>query len=247
MTSVKRKVLAIGIYLSDEDNHAVKISDELKSASAWQVDFFWGAIGNPPPANRLESVTRVTSKQKVDKFELLNRLLADLNLDDYEYLLVTDDDIELPNGFVDAYLELVERRGFHLAQPARTHESYSSHYFVAQLVGVESRRTRFVEIGPLFSLHRNAFRLLLPFDEEAPMGWGLDFLWPKQLEEAGLSLGIVDQIPLGHTLRKPTAFYDYDRTSVLMQKFLKEREHLTPEKCYVAQETWQATMTKREG
>ena len=83
-----------------------------------------------------------------------------------------DDDILIPDDFVDRYLEIVANRGFALSQPARTHTSYIDHYFVAQLIGLESRQTNFVEIGPLFVVHCSAYSFILPFDERPPMGWG---------------------------------------------------------------------------
>ena len=239
-TLQRKKVLVAGIYLPDEENHAIAITDELSSSTNWQVDLCWGAVGSNPPPVELKAITRVVSPKRVSKFKLLNRLLADARLDDYEHLVITDDDIELPPGFLDDYLDVVTRRHFHLAQPARTHRSYIDHYFVAQLVGVEARRTRFVEIGPLFSLHRDAFPLLVPFDEAAPMGWGLDFVWPKQIENAGLTLGIVDATPITHSLRKPVAYYDYDETNTGMQQFLRDRPHLSAEDRFLSLETWPA-------
>lgn len=239
-TPERKKVLVAGIYLPDRENHALAISDELSSSAHWQVDLRWGAVGSSPPPEELRARTRIVSPAPVPKFELLNRLLAEAPLDDYEHLVITDDDIELPPGFLDDYLDVVTRRRFHLAQPARTHRSYVDHHFVAQLVGVEARRTRFVEIGPLFSLHRDAFPVLLPFEEAAPMGWGLDFVWPTQIENAGLTLGIVDATPVTHALRKPVAFYDYDETNAGMQQFLQDQPHLSAEHSFLSLETWPA-------
>ena len=247
MNAPKRKrVLVAGIYLPDRENHALAISDELSSSADWQVDLCWGAVGSRPPPEELRARTHIISPQRVSKFELLNRLLAEAPLDDYEYLMITDDDIELPAGFVDDYLDVVTRRRFHLAQPARTHRSYIDHHFVAQLVGVEARRTRFVEIGPLFSLQRDAFPVLLPFDEAAPMGWGLDCVWPTLIESAGLTLGIVDATPVTHALRKPVALYDYDETNASMQQFLQDQPHLSAEDRFLSLETWPAPAAKTD-
>ena len=234
----RKRVLVAGIYLPDKENHAIAITRELVSSETWQVDLRWGAIGDNPAPIDLQPFTHLASSKYVPKFELINRLLLEIDLDDYEYLLITDDDIELPTGFLDAYLEVVSHRRFHLAQPARTHRSYIDHYFVAQLIGVEARRTRFIEIGPLFSVHRDAFPLLLPFDETAPMGWGLDCVWPAQMQNAGLTMGIVDVTPITHALRKPVTFYDYDQTNARMHKFLQDHEHLSAEYRLVSLESW---------
>src|SRR5439155_5541514 len=119
-----------------------------------------------------------------------------------------DDDIALPRGFLDAFLGLQGRTGLALAQPARTHDSYYDHPIVERQLGVQARRTRFVEIGPLVSMRRDAAALLLPFDERSPMGWGYDNLWPLILGRHGLGMGIIDATPVNHGLRKPTAEYD---------------------------------------
>ena len=128
--------------------------------------------------------------------------------------------------------------GFALAQPARTHASYIDHPFVEQLTGIDARWTRFVEIGPVFSMRRDAAELMVPFDENSPMGWGYDFVWPVLLETAGLRLGIVDATPVGHTMRRPLAHYDYEPTRARMDEYLTRRPHLTPGEAFVIVESY---------
>lgn len=159
----------------------------------------------------------------------------------YRYVIVTDDDIELGEGFVDGFLRLTEKYRLALSQPARTHDSYIDHFFVAQLLGVEARITRFVEIGPLFAIGRDLYPLLLPFDEKAPMGWGLDFVWPVQLDSVGHRLGIVDATPVKHALRKPVALYDYEETRSGMESFLRSRPHIARTDAFIALETFPLT------
>ena len=170
------------------------------------------------------------------KFQLLNRLIGDIGDNAYQYLLVTDDDVELGDGFLDAYLALQERFELSLCQPARTHDSFIDHYFVAQLLGIAGRRTRFVEIGPVFSVAQEAFPVLLPFDEDAPMGWGLDFVWPRTVEKAGLHMGIIDATPVRHALRKPVTHYDYDTTNDAMSKYLRHRDSLSRPAAFLSTE-----------
>jgi hypothetical protein len=55
-----------------------------------------------------------------------------------------------------------------------------------------------VEIGPLTAFREDAAALLLPFDEDVGMGWGLDLHWPAVAHENGLRMGIVDATPIGH-------------------------------------------------
>lgn len=239
-----RRVLVLGIYLADVPNHAAVLSRQLLSARDWDVDLRWAAVGSPPERKReqsdanLESLTCFQTPNRVPKFELLNRLLSDIKLENYRYLLLIDDDIELPEGFLDDFLAIQEARGFTLAQPARTHDSFTDHHFVNQLYGIESRSTRFVEIGPLLSLRRDGYETLLPFDEDAPMGWGLDFIWPLLLEQHNKRLGIVDATPIRHALRKQVSTYDYSSTESAMQAFLAQRPHLTLTEACVASQTY---------
>lgn len=235
-----RRVLILGIYLPGIANHAATLSRELLGAHDWEVDLRWASVGasmaSAPIDPELKALTRLHSPERAPKFVLLNRLLAEVEIERYRYLLVVDDDIELPPGFLDRFLAIQEARDFTLAQPARTHDSYTDHQFVNQLMGVESRCTHFVEIGPLFSLRRDGFASLLPFDEAAPMGWGLDFVWPVILERHGQRLGIVDATPVRHALRKPVSTYDYTETQTAMLSFLSSHPHLTlPEACIAGQ------------
>lgn len=233
------RVLVVGAYLNGKPNYAEVLSAELSAAPGLSVDLCWAAIGGGsrlPEA--LAAATALHLHQPVPKFQLINRLLRHFKLGDYDALLVIDDDIELPAYFLPQYLALQAKHGFGLAQPARTHDSYIDHYFVAQLMGIEARRTRFVEIGPLFSISRTAFDVLLPFDEEAPMGWGLDFVWPLLLEQAGLSQGIIDATPVRHALRKPVTHYDYDTTNSDMKGYLDSRPHLRADDAFIALETF---------
>lgn len=240
-----RRVLILGIYLPGIANHAAALSRELLGSDDWEVDLRWASVGARSASARreaeLEALTSLHSVERIPKFVLLNRLLADIERDRYRYLLVVDDDIELPKGFLDRFLAVQEARDFTLAQPARTQDSFTDHQFVNQLPGIESRCTHFVEIGPLVSLRRDGFELLLPFDEDAPMGWGLDFVWPVILERHQRRLGIIDVTPMRHALRKPVTTYDYTQTESAMQAFLARRAHLTLAEACIASQTYPLT------
>ncbi len=227
--SPKPKLLVIGVYLADKPNLALSVTQSIKSSSAWSVDCRWASIGCTEASSDMRDVTSLAISRPTAKTVILNRLLSDISLSDYEYVMIVDDDIALPSDFVDHYLRIVAERGFALSQPARTHNSYIDHYFVAQLMGVESRQTNFVEIGPLFVVHQSAYSLILPLDERPPMGWGLDFVWPVLIERQGLSMGIVDSCPVEHCFRKPVAYYDYAEADAGMKKFFSENEHLSYE------------------
>ena len=226
------RALIVGVYLLDHENYAETITQELFSAQNWQVTQSWAAIGSGRVPESLSQVTSLAAREATPKFTLLNRLLAEHGLHDYEFVLVVDDDIRLPPHFLDHYLDVVSHCNFALAQPARTHHSFIDHFFVSQLPGIDARETRFVEIGPLFSISRAAFDLLLPFDEESPMGWGYDFVWPVTLAQRSLRLGIVDKTPIAHDLRKPVTHYRHSEADRQMQDFLSQRSHLDPSEAF---------------
>ncbi len=227
-----RRVLAVGIYLADREHLAADIAAELSRSAAWSVDQRWISLGRSSVPPALAAVTASRTDRPQPKFPLLNGLLRAIDLAPYEAVIVCDDDISLPAGFLDRYLALVEKHDLALAQPARTHDSYIDHRIVEQLDGLDARRTRFVEIGPLFSMRRSAYALLMPFDESSPMGWGYDFVWPVTMEEAGLRMGIVDATPVAHKLRKPAAHYSLAAELRAMKAFLRTRAHLSREEAF---------------
>jgi hypothetical protein len=227
-----RGVLVAGVYLNEQENRAASIIQELSQSKHWLVDQRWISLGRAGVPAALAAATVAAVEVLEPKFVLLNRLLREIDLERYAFVLVSDDDISLPAGFLDRYLDLVGRHDLALAQPARTHASYIDHFIVEQLDGLDARRTRFVEIGPLFSMCRDAVRHLVPFDEGSPMGWGYDFVWPVVIEDLGLRMGIVDATPVAHDLRKPVAHYDHGSTSRSMEEFLARRQHLSPAQAF---------------
>jgi hypothetical protein len=235
---MSQPVLLVGVYLLDKPSYIIPIATELGKASRWEVEQRWLALGTGPIPDEVVKVTARKAAPPGMKFLLLNQLLAETDVDRYEFVVVCDDDIVLPSGFLDRYLELVTRYEFALGQPARTHESFIDHPFVEQLDGLAARWTRFVEIGPLFSVHRRVFSLLFPFDETSPMGWGYDFFWPSIIADAGLKMGIVDAAPVAHSFRKPVSYYEHGASSKDMQSFLSQRPHLTPDEAFYIVESY---------
>jgi hypothetical protein len=233
-----RRVLVAGIYLADRENHIRHVAEALRQSRAWHVDQRWIALGRASPDPEVAPITAFAAPEPRPKFVLLNELFRRTPLDGYEYVLVCDDDVRLPEAFVDRYLELVVRHDLALAQPARTHDSYIDHHIVAQMEGLDARLTRFVEIGPLFSARRDALPLLLPFDEASPMGWGYDFVWPVVMEAAGLRMGIVDATPVAHDLRPPALHYDLAGEQQVMKVFLDERSHISHAEAFTVLEAY---------
>ena len=128
------------------------------------------------------------------KWANVNAALAAAPATDADWLLIVDDDVVLPRGFLDRFLLLAERFGFELAQPAHAFASHAAWDVTRRRPGVLAHRTRFVEIGPVTALSATAAAALLPFPD-LQMGWGLDARWSAIAAERGWPVGVIDATP----------------------------------------------------
>jgi glycosyltransferase involved in cell wall biosynthesis len=227
-----QRALVLGVYLAVKPNTAEHIAATLAASRDVEVSQRWVALGGDPPDGELGSVTAMTANEPTPKYSLLNRLLADEDVEGYDFVLTTDDDIVLPDGFLDLLLGVQAGVGFDLAQPARTLNSYVDHPIVLQQRGVVARRTLFVEIGPLVSFGREIYDLVFPFDESNPMGWGFENVWAHLLRERGRSEGIVDAVPVDHSIREPVAHYEWSDAAGDRARYLARHPHLPLEECF---------------
>lgn len=159
------------------------------------------------------------------KFENLNALLAGRPLHRYDWLLVVDDDVALPRGFLDRFLFLADRFGFRLAQPAHRRRSHAAWRVTRRQPAVLARETRFVEIGPVTAFHRDTFATLLPFPA-LRMGWGLDVHWAAVAAEHGWPIGVIDAVPIAHVQRPPAAGYSRADALAEAESFLAGRPYV---------------------
>jgi GT2 family glycosyltransferase len=178
-------------------------------------------------ARSRHAVDVVTAAQgERGKFENLNALLAAHPPASYDWLLVVDDDVALPRGFLDAFLCAAERTGLKLAQPAHRLHSHAAWPVTRRHAGATARETTFVEIGPVTAFHRESFDVLLPFPEDVPMGWGLDVHWAAVAAEHGWPIGIVDATPIGHTQQPAGSGYVRDAAQAQARAFLQGRPYV---------------------
>ena len=219
------RVLVAGIYLANKENSVDHIVDELAAADRCIVTQKWVALNGKPPSPQVSAVTCDYVTGFVPKFELINSILNSIGLHDYDFVLVCDDDVFLPNGFLDNFIDYQLMYKFSLCQPARSHNSYIDHAIVEQVDGIKARRTSFVEIGPVFSVSKGIYKYIIPFDERAPMGWGLDFVWPVMAKKYKFKMGIVDATPVDHSLRAPVVNYSHSETEKKMFAYLSAVEH----------------------
>ena len=202
-----RRVLAIGVARPEHRRRVARMERELRR-SRHEVD-----------------VVMVPGAPGAGKWANLNAVLAAHPPAGADWLLVVDDDVVLPRGFLDAFLFLAERFDLKLAQPAHAHASHAAWAVTRRRPRAVARQTRFVEIGPVTAIHREAFGALLPFPDLA-MGWGLDAHWGAVAAQRGWAVGVVDATPVRH--RRPVAT-DYPRDAAVAEAeaFLDGRAYLT--------------------
>jgi len=221
----RRRVLVAGIYLADKPNTVREAIASLES-DTHEVVQRWIALGGEPADEAVAAVTTQVIQERAPKYGLLNRILETEDLQSYDYVVLCDDDVLLAEGFLDKFLPIQERLGFALAGPARTPGSFIDHVITKQQPGVLARRTRFVEIGPVVVAARRAFEYIFPFDESNGMGWGFENVWTHRLESFGLTLGIVDALPVDHSLRPPVENYSWDEADAARTAYLAANRHV---------------------
>lgn len=204
----RRRVLALGVEREGEPNLLARAHDELRR-SRHTVTFDSSGVGDR------------------GKFQNLNLLLARNRPADHDWLLVIDDDVRLPPGFLDVFMFLIERFELRLAQPAHRARSHAAWQVTRRRVGSLVRETAYVEIGPVVAFHRTTFDALLPFPD-LRMGWGLDAHWAAIARQHRWPLGIVDATAVHHGLRRIAAAYNRDEALAESRLFLRGRPYITP-------------------
>ncbi len=203
----RRRVLALSVQRPERARLAAAIAAEL-DRTRHEVELHTAAAGS------------------AGKFENLNRLLAAHPAQGHDWLLVIDDDVELPRGFLDRFLFLCERFSLTLAQPAHRLHSHAAWEVTRRRPGSVVRETSFVEIGPVTAFAAPSFDVLLPFPD-LRMGWGLDMHWAALARERGWRCGVVDAVAVRH--RQAAAATSYPREEAIAEgaSFLESRPHIT--------------------
>jgi hypothetical protein len=201
----RRRVLALGVERTDVPNVLAQARAELER-SRHEVRF-----ANAPAGHR-------------GKFENLNALLERSHAAGHDWLLLIDDDVVLPRGFLDAFVFLAERFDLALAQPAHRWRSHAAWQVTRRRPGVLARETLFVEIGPVCALRATTFDTLLPFPE-LQFGWGLDLHWSAVARARGWREGVIDATPVRHGLRRIASSYDPNDAVAETRRFLAERPY----------------------
>jgi GT2 family glycosyltransferase len=205
-----RRVLAIGVVRPEHAALAKRIGAELLRS-------------------RHDVELRTCPPGELGKFENLNRLLAveegESPIQGRDWVLVLDDDIELPSGFLDRLLFLCERFELQLAQPAHRLGSHAAWPVTRRRPGSVVRETGFVEIGPVTAFARETFETLLPFPE-LRMGWGLDAHWAALARERSWRCGVIDAVAIGHRASPAAGAYSHEAAVAEAREFLARRPYV---------------------
>jgi hypothetical protein len=216
-----RRVLVLSAY-----RDASKLADAVRSLSSerHEVTFAFGALREADPG--LAPWT-VAEGLEGGKFENLNRVIdAASGAGECDWIVVVDDDVSLPDRFLDRFLALCGHFRLDLAQPAQTRASHAAWRVVRRRPLSALRETRFVEIGPVTAFRRPAAKELIPFPP-LRYGWGLDLHWAALAEERGWRRGVADALPVSHRSAPVAAAYGHAEAIEEARHFLADRPYLS--------------------
>ncbi len=226
-----RDVLAISIYRPGTELLA-GAAEELYE-SRHRVRLACGATEGAEPALAEETIATDLAG---GKFENVNTVLRRVEEDGEpapDWLLVLDDDVALPEGFLDRFVGVCEALDLALAQPAQTLRSHAAWRVTRRRADSIARETRFVEIGPVTAFSRAAQDELLPFPP-LRYGWGLDSHWGALAVEHGWRIGVVDALPVRHNARPVATSYPHEEAVDEAVRFLTGKPYVPTQR---AQET----------
>jgi len=202
----RRRVLVLAVERADADNLLDDARRELERS-------------------RHEVTIAAKAVDGVGKFENLNALLRGHPAAGHDWLLVIDDDVALPRGFLDVFLFLAERFDLALAQPAHRHRSHAAWRVTRRRPGLVAHETRFVEIGPVTAFHARTFDALLSFPE-LRFGWGLELHWSALARQRGWREGVIDAMPIAHALRRVASAYAAGDAREEARRFLAGHDYV---------------------
>jgi hypothetical protein len=189
--TIPRRVLAVGIEVPGRAADIHDVLGRLQQTSRHSVQ-----------------TSIVPMAEGLGKFANVERALSAVNVYDYDWLLVVDDDVAFNNRMLDRLITLSELAELSIAQPAHTLSSFAAYSITLRKARSFVRQTHFVEIGPLTAFNRKVFSEVIPFP---PSRWcyGIDLVWSELARRNGFQMGIVDAAPVCH-LRAVANSYNID-------------------------------------
>ena len=215
----RRKVLVLSIYRPES-----RLPGAVGALRSERHDVRLALGTTSPGADRTLARDTVLTGLDGGKFENLNRLV-ELADDDRDWVLVCDDDVQLPPRFLDRFIALCDALHLDLAQPAQSSLSHAAWDVTRRRPGI-ARITRFVEIGPVTAFSHRAAAELFPFPE-LRFGWGLDSHWAAVARERGWTLGVVDALPVRHEWQPIAESYSRREATDEAVEFLTGKPYVT--------------------
>ena len=155
------------------------------------------------------------------KFDNINPAIANVALNQFDWFIVVDDDIELPEHFLDEFLYVSEKKNLVLSQPAHKVNSHKTWSITRRTWANLVRTTHYVETGPVTAFHKTLFADVVPFPESR-YGWGMDYLWAEAAWKRNLNVGIVDATPIRHT-RPVAGSYNWTVAETELERLLASK------------------------
>lgn len=187
-----RKVLVVGVSVPGREEDMKGVLRKLVS-KAHHVD-----------------VSVVEMHAGTGKFENVERAIASASkpLSQYDWLVITDDDIDVSSKALDLLIQFSEDASLTFSQPAHSFISHASLFVTQRQSSSLVRETRFVEIGPLTLINRRAFGKIIPFPPSR-WCWGIDVYWSHLAKLNNWRMGVIDAVPMTH-LKPPGGSYPVD-------------------------------------
>ncbi|HEY1594238.1 MAG TPA: hypothetical protein VGF74_02480 [Thermoleophilaceae bacterium] len=213
----RRSVLVLSVYRPHSRQIEPAVA-ELETAHH-ELRLALGSTGEPLPGLAANTVATGLSG---GKFQNLNALLETTGGQGFDWLLVLDDDVDLPHRFLDRFVAVCEHFDLELAQPAQTLMSHAAWRVTRRRSRSLVRETRFVEIGPVTAFGMQAVAAFTPFPD-LRYGWGLDLHWAALAADRGWKLGVVDALPVRHESAPVATAYRHDDAIEEAREFLADK------------------------
>jgi hypothetical protein len=140
---------------------------------------------------------RIKSVGGLGKLDNMNMLLDEADIAGFDWVIAADDDIVVPDHFLDLFITTLEAYDMKVGMPAHKFASYSGYEVTRRAFGTVARATNFVEVGPFVAFARETYDAFFPFPS-LKYGWGVDISWGAIAKARGWRMGISDLSPMRH-------------------------------------------------
>ncbi len=218
------RILAICCYMADQPNLADKLVESVEEAKSVKIDLVITNNTSCQPSNATAPYVKYTQLWK--KFVSVEKIIREQLKPHHDYAIIVDDDVKLPTEFFDKYFKIVNGFGLIVSQPAISSDSNAPCGKVSRQIPQSiAHLTQFVEIGPVTCFEKRAVPLC-PFGGVSPMGWGLDFVWPRICMQKRWPMGVVDFVPVQHKIRELAENYESQKEYLLMHEYFSKVAHV---------------------